>query len=71
MLLPGKGGGVALKAEGLSRAAKAARAEGLNLPFIGGSGGIFKIYVSVNAFQAILKPIFPYSITSTYYYYLC
>ena len=34
----------------------------------GGSGGlprkIFKIFVSENAFQAILKPIFPYSITS-------
>ena len=25
---------------------------------------IFKIYVSKNAFQAILKPFFPYSITS-------
>ena len=35
----------------------------------GGSGGpppefFFKIYVSENAFQAILKPIFPYSVTS-------
>ena len=33
-----------------------------------GSGGaprkFFKIYVSENAFQAILKPSFPYSITS-------
>ena len=27
-------------------------------------GNFFKIYVSVNAFQAILKPFFPYSITS-------
>ena len=36
---------------------------------LGGYGGpppefFFKIYVSENAFQAILKPIFPYSITS-------
>ena len=35
----------------------------------GGFGGappgvFFKIYVSENAFQAILKPFFPYSITS-------
>ena len=31
----------------------------------GGGGGIFlKISVSENAFQAILKPFFPYSITS-------
>ena len=34
----------------------------------GGSGELprkfFKIYVSENAFQAILKPSFPYSITS-------
>ena len=28
-------------------------------------GKFFKIYVSQNAFQAILKPIFPYSITSS------
>ena len=27
-------------------------------------GNFFKIYVSENAFQAILKPFFPYSITS-------
>ena len=27
-------------------------------------GNFFKIYVSANAFQAILKPLFPYSITS-------
>ena len=33
-------------------------------PIIRGSGNFFKIYVSENAFQAILKPIFPYSITS-------
>ena len=41
---------------------------GLNPPLIRGpvaSPGKFdKIYVSKNAFQAILKPIFPYSITS-------
>ena len=42
---------------------------GLNPPFIwgvrGASPGIFfKIYVSENAFQAILKPIFPHLITS-------
>ena len=27
-------------------------------------GNFFKIYVSENAFQAILKPFFPYSLTS-------
>ena len=66
MLLPGG----ALKAEGLYRAAKAARGlgeyeRGFKPPFILGIPGIFclKIYVSENAFQAILKPIFPYSIT--------
>ena len=58
----------ALKAEVLNRAAKAARGGsmrgGLNPPLIrgGGSGGLprknFKICVSENAFQAILKPIF-------------
>ena len=67
MLLPG-----ALKAEFLNGAAKAARGEyerGMNLLLLlGGPGGspgnFFKIYVSENKFQAILKPIFPYSITS-------
>ena len=72
MLLPGGG---ALKAEVLNRAAKAAKRGGgesmrrvLNPPSLWGQGaspGKFcKIYVSENAFQAILKPIFPYSITS-------
>ena len=76
MLLPGGG---ALKSEVLkvlNRAAKGARRGGesmrvgLNPPLIRGGGagaspGNFdKIYVSKNAFQAILKPIFPYSITS-------
>ena len=42
---------------------------GMNPLWLGGVGGdspgkFFKIYVSENAFQAILKPIFPYSITS-------
>ena len=43
---------------------------GWNPPLIGGwSGGsppriFLKIYVSENVFQAILKPFFPYSITS-------
>ena len=43
---------------------------GWNPPLIGGGPGMlpriffFKIYVSENAFQAILKPIFSYSITS-------
>ena len=43
---------------------------GLNPPLIGGGSegpplGIFlKIYVSEKAFQAILKPFFPHSITS-------
>ena len=41
---------------------------GMNPLSLGGSGGpppeiFFKIYVSENAFQAILKPIFPYSVT--------
>ena len=67
------GGFGALKAEPLNREAQAAsRGEyerGSNpLPIEGVwrlSPRIFlKIYVSENAFQAILKPIFPYSITS-------
>ena len=41
---------------------------GMNPLSVGGGGGspgkFFKIYLSENAFQAILKPIFPYSITS-------
>ena len=64
MLLPG-----ALEAEVLNRAAKAARGEGesmrggLNPLSLGGPGGasagkFCKIYVSENAFQAILKPFF-------------
>ena len=74
MLLPGGGGGGggALKAEVLNRAAKAVRGESMRggcTPLsLGGSGDLpqnfIKIYVSENAFQAILKPIFPYSITS-------
>ena len=46
--------------------------EGWKPPLIGGGeGGVrgpppnfFQTYVSENAFQAILKPFFPYSITS-------
>ena len=62
-----------LKIEVLNRAAKAARwgsMRGEMSPLsLGGSGGpppgkFFKIYVSENAFQAILKPIFAFSITS-------
>ena len=71
MLLPGAGGGGALKAEGLNRAARG-RGEyerGVEPPsHIGDSEGLsrkyFKIYVSENAFQAILSPFFPYSINS-------
>ena len=40
---------------------------GWNPLLIGGRpppGNFLKIYVSENAFQAILKPFFPYSITS-------
>ena len=60
--------GGALEAEVLNRAAKAARGKGesmkggLNPPLIWGK--FCKLYVSEKAFQAILKPIFPYSITS-------
>ena len=69
-------GGGAPEAEVLNRAAKAASREGegesmkggLNLLSLGGPGaspGKFcKIYVAENEFQAILKPIFQYSITS-------
>ena len=53
----GGGGGGALKAEVLNQAAKTARGEYER-------GDFFKIYVSEDAFQAILKPIIPYSITS-------
>ena len=71
MLLPGGGGGGgggALKAEVLNRKVKAARGgeyeRGVDPPLIRGAGNFRKIYVSENAFQAILKPTFPYSITS-------
>ena len=73
MLLPGGGGGGgALKAEVLNREGKAIRGgeyeRGLTPLSLEGSGGLpqnfFKIYVSENAFRSILKPIFPYSITS-------
>ena len=69
------GGGGALKAEVLNRAVKAARwvqegyERGMNPPLIRGVRGSspgkkFKIYESEKAFQAILQPIFPFSITS-------
>ena len=66
------GGGGALKAKVLKRGAKTARGEyerGDEPPLVRGVRGdspeiFFKIFVSENAFQAILKPIFPYSITS-------
>ena len=54
------GGGGALKAKVLNRAAKAASAgesmRGVETPL--SLEFFFKIYVSENAFQAILKPIF-------------
>ena len=68
-------GGGALQAKGLNRVAQGMSGveyerDGWNPPLIrGGVPGsspefFFKIYVSENAFQAILKPLFPYSITS-------
>ena len=63
----GGGGGGALKAEGLNRAAQEYE-RGLSPPppIIGGGSGenFYLIYVSENACQPFLKPIFPYSITS-------
>ena len=58
-----------LEPSGESRERGVSMRGGLNPPLIRGAGGpppeIFcKIYVSENAFQAILKLIFPYSITS-------
>ena len=54
-----------LVATGLKRAAQAVSG---GTPLIGGGSGgpspFFIIYVSENAFQAILKPFFPHSITS-------
>ena len=69
MLLPGGTGSRSLEPSGESREGGGGECErGLNPPLIRGSGaspGKFcKIYVSENTFQAILKPIFPYSITS-------
>ena len=61
--------GGALEAE-VSNQAAAVRGEGdsmrggFNPPLIRSPVKFCKIYVSENAFQAILKPIFPYSITS-------
>ena len=62
----------ALEAAGLKGAAQAVSRgrvlEGVGTPrsLEGGPGDLprifFKIYVSENAFQAILKPLFPYSI---------
>ena len=63
------------KAKGLYQAAQATSIgegyeRGLNPTCIGGGSGgstleiFLKINVSKNAFQAILKPIFPYSVTS-------
>ena len=63
MLLPG-----ALKAEGLNQAGESMRGGLYPLSLVGGGraspGKCFKIYVTENAFQAILKPIFSSSITS-------
>ena len=68
-------GGGALQAKELSREGQAVSGEEYERGGGGGSleGGpgeppsprnIFKIFVSENAFQAILKPSFPYTITS-------
>ena len=69
------GGGGALIAEVLNRVGKATMGGGREyergLPPLSleGPGGlplkVFKKYVSENAFRSILKPIFPYSITSS------
>ena len=56
--------GGALQAEDLNRVAQAVSRARKPLLIGGGSGKFFKIYVSENAFQVILKPFFPYSITS-------
>ena len=68
----GEGGG-ALQANEFRGGASCERGESMRGEegrLIGGGfrgsspGNFFKIYVSENAFQAILKPSFPYSITS-------
>ena len=74
MLLPGEVGGGEVKAEVLNGEAKTTMGGGggsmrggLPFSFWGVWGlpwNVLKIYVSESAFQAILKPIFPYSITS-------
>ena len=65
MLLPGGGG---TESRSLESSGKGRKGGGMNPLLLGGSGAspgkFFKIYVSENAFQAILKPIFPYSINS-------
>ena len=67
----GVGYGGALQAQNLNKAAQAVSGGSMSMSggLIGGGFGgappkIFKIYVSENAFQAIFKPSFPYSITS-------
>ena len=71
--LRGGGGGGALQAKDLNQVAQAVSGgeyeRGWRGRLIGGGRGelprkFFKIYVSENAFQANLKPSFPYSITS-------
>ena len=74
MLLPGEGGGGTesrgLEPSGESCEGESMRGGGVNPLFIRGiRGGLPRIFfknlcVSENAFQAILKPIFPYFITS-------
>ena len=59
-----------LEASGASRERGESMRGGWSPPLIGGGPGVLprifflKIYVSENAFQAILKPIFSYSITA-------
>ena len=59
-----------LEPSGASRERGESRRGGLTPFLLEGGLGVappeffFKIYVSENTFQAILKPIFPYSITS-------
>ena len=68
ILLPGGTEGRSLEPSGESREVGGEYEWGMNPFSLGGSraspGNFFKISVSENAFQAILKPIFPYPITS-------
>ena len=66
MLLPGGTESRSLEPRGESRKGRDSM-RGVYPPLIRGGRGpgkFFKIYVSERAFQSILKPIFPYSLTS-------